>query len=437
MFRGKVFTPALVLAAGLAASACGDQDTPVTPEPGARAQAAAAQQPNAPGLDGRFLQLTRQVPGFGGYYFDAQGDLNVYLTDLRQEAAARAAVADVARNRPQPAAHPFSRPAAIIIRQGQYDFPQLDAWRGSLRAAFSIAGIQFLDVDETANRVRVGVSSADAAAQVRSLAGRLGVASGALVVDVVPAGEPILTVRDYIRPTEGGLEIVRSDGAQCTLGLNIWYANPNVGIPAGTAGFLTASHCSTTSGANDGTVFSQGGVRIGTERWDPPFFDNTQNTRCPLNRHCRWSDVSFFTYDAGVSWQLGAIARTDFYGLGPWNAGSLDINSSTPRWALNSGVTPVVGQYLDKVGRTTGWTSGSVARTCADYPQLGDHVILCQDEVNAYADNGDSGSPVFQWGYTSNVSAAGIVWYKTGTGTYVLSNTSQIGSDFGIAITWF
>jgi hypothetical protein len=32
-----------------------------------------------PGLDGRFLSLTQEVPGFGGYFFDANGDLNVYL----------------------------------------------------------------------------------------------------------------------------------------------------------------------------------------------------------------------------------------------------------------------------------------------------------------------------------------------------------------------
>src|SRR4051794_17105064 len=70
---------------------------------------------NAPGLDGRFVELAHQVPGFGGYFFDANGDLNVYLTDLSHAAAARAAVADAAAHRLQRSQQPWSRPAEIIV----------------------------------------------------------------------------------------------------------------------------------------------------------------------------------------------------------------------------------------------------------------------------------------------------------------------------------
>src|SRR5689334_12200394 len=79
-----------------------------------------------PGLDGRFVELARHIPGFGGYFFDEQGDLNVYLTDPSQEPAARAALANVARNRPERSGHPWSRPAEIMVRVGDYDFLQLD-----------------------------------------------------------------------------------------------------------------------------------------------------------------------------------------------------------------------------------------------------------------------------------------------------------------------
>jgi len=362
--------------------------------------------------------------------------LNVYLTDLKQEATARAALGDVARSRPESLHHRYSRPAAIVTRRGDYEFPQLNSWRGRLRAAFSIPGVQSLDADEAANRVRVGVTSTEAAAQVQALADRAGVPRGALIVQGVPPIQLLSTVRDYTRPTEGGLQI---DGSGCTLGANVWYSNAAVGVPVGTAGFFTASHCSTINGVTDGSVESQGGVRIGHELWDPPYFNNSQNLSCPLNSHCRWSDVSFFAYDAGVSWNLGAIARTLSRGIGLGQGGSLNIDPYNPQFRLVAGVTPTVGTYLDKVGRTTGWTEGPVSATCVDVWQgIMDHLILCQDQVDAFANNGDSGSPMFQWTYWgSNAYFAGIVWGKTQNGGLYFSNTERIQRDFGIGITWF
>lgn len=53
----------------------------------------------AQGLDAVFLQLTEQLPGFAGYFFDANGDLNVYLKDVSREGAARGMFASVASNR--------------------------------------------------------------------------------------------------------------------------------------------------------------------------------------------------------------------------------------------------------------------------------------------------------------------------------------------------
>jgi hypothetical protein len=210
-------------------------------------------------------------------------------------------------------------------------------------------------------------------------------------------------------------------------------------VPVGTGGFFTASHCSTTNGVTDGAVETQGGSRIGYELYDPPYFDNTQNANCPANRHCRWSDVSFYAYDSGVSWQLGKIMRTTSYGLGLNNAGSTTIDATNPRFTLIGGTSFGVGTYLDKVGRTTGWTEGAVSATCVDVLQgIADHLILCQDQVDAYAAGGDSGSPMFQWTYSgNNAYVEGIVWGRTTNGGLYFSNTSRISSDFGIGITWF
>jgi hypothetical protein len=255
-----------------------------------------------------------------------------------------------------------------------------------------------------------------------------------VIVEVAPPVTPIVSLRDYVRPLVGGLHIDWNN-TYCTLGVNVWYTNWAQGIPVGTLGFYTASHCSTTWGGTDNTVYSQGGQRIGQERWDPPYFTSAQNTRCPVGNQCRWSDVSFVAYDTGVNRRQGAVAQTLYRGFGPWQAGSIDINPSSPEFIYWGTTTPAVGTYLDKVGRTTGWTVGSVSRTCADYSTSG-RTFLCQDQVEAYADGGDSGSPVFKMLSSTGAAFGGIVWAKTGAGGFIFSNLDRIQADLGGGVTY-
>lgn len=89
------------------------------------AQPASPRAPHeAPGLDGHFIRLASKLPGFGGYFFDENGDLNVYLTDVAREPEARALLAEAAATRPQRWRQPWTRPAQIIVRHGQFDFPE-------------------------------------------------------------------------------------------------------------------------------------------------------------------------------------------------------------------------------------------------------------------------------------------------------------------------
>jgi hypothetical protein len=397
------------------------------------AQAGPAQ--NAPGLDRHFAELSTRLPGFGGYFFDANGDLNVYLTDLSKAGAARAALAETARGRAERAQQPWARPAEIVVRRGNFDVQQLDQWRGRLVAELRGAGAHVIDLDEAANRLYVGVTDEQAKSRLQAAAQKAGIPASALTVEVVPEAQFVTTLQQSYRPLVGGLQIdfnVGGVASYCTLGVNVWYSNLAVGVPVGTPGFFTASHCSNTYGGTDGTVYSQGGSRIGYEMYDPPFFTNAQNTRCVVGNNCRWSDVNFVAYDAGVNRLQGYLAQTVYAGYGVWNPGSLDI---TGHRQINGGSWPVVGNYIDKVGRTTGWTSGQVSRTCFDV-YIGSTGMLCQDQVEAYADGGDSGSPVFQWNGQNTGAFAGIVWAKTGSGAFIFSNQDRISNDMGYGTTY-
>jgi hypothetical protein len=342
----------------------------------------------------------------------------------------------VARTRPESPAHPWARPAEIVIRRGDFDFAQLNDWHSRLRNVFTISGIEFLDTDEARNRVVVGVHDDATKARVQRMAEDLAVPKEALIVEIVPPGHLVTTLQDYVRPVDGGMQVEPYFGGishQCTVGINVLYTNLSHGIQQGTPGFYTASHCSehqANGDQPDTTVFYQGGVRIGQEAWDPPFFTGSP---CPGDRECRWSDVTFVAYDAGVSRHQGYLAQTNYRGFGLGQPGSLDINPTTPEFvAQYAPQTPVVGMYLDKVGRTTGWTDGTVSQTCVDQDMV-TFKILCQYKVNMDAGEGDSGSPTFQWIDQTHVAFSGIVWYATGDGGLLFAYVDQIAQDMG---TW-
>jgi hypothetical protein len=139
-----------------------------------------------------------------------------------------------------------------------------------------------------------------------------------------------------------------------------------------------------------------------------------------------------------VSNSLGRLAQTTWRSMSAGVAGSTDINPSYPDFFVRSTTSSFpAGTYLDKMGATTGWTSGAISQTCVDRNQIGANLLLCQDQVLAYAAGGDSGSPVFVWTSQIDVSLGGIVWAAEGTNRFWFSSIRNLKKDFGSAITFF
>jgi hypothetical protein len=95
--------------------------------------------------------LARAVPGFGGFFIDAQGAPAVYLRDLSQWGRAEQALAPYLR------AHGFAA-GQLQVRKGDYDWAQLEGWfTGASAEALAVKGAVFVDADEASNRLRIGV----------------------------------------------------------------------------------------------------------------------------------------------------------------------------------------------------------------------------------------------------------------------------------------
>src|SRR5438552_30784 len=271
--------------------------------------------------------------------------------------------------------------------------------------------------------VLVGVERGASHANVRSLAARRGVPAEAIVTRDVDPIQYAATLQDQVRPVVAGLQI-HFGNFLCSIGFNA--------VSGGQNSFVTASHCTNRQGGVEGTLYyqslsSQPNSFIGTEVADPVYF---RGGVCPKHRVCRYSDTARAAYAAGVPFTLGGIAQTS----GP-NDGSLDITGS---FAVTSEGTAVVGDVVNKVGRTTGWTQGTVTNTCVNTGVSGTKIVqLCQTFVSAGVGAGDSGSDIFGLTGGSSVQLLGILWGGNSGGTqFVYSPINQVEQELGPLTTF-
>jgi hypothetical protein len=192
--------------------------------------------------------------------------------------------------------------------------------------------------------------------------------------------------------------------------------------------FVTAAHCTIKyAEMNPADVFGQpddGVRRIGIESYDPPTF------ACSGHPKCRFSDAAEILYYDTVAWRLGRIARPYFE--------QTTIDPNNPEFFIRDVASghPVHGQTLHRVGRTTGWHTGTVQDDCKDFTQEihGENIrLLCQSSVEHPAQGGDSGGPAFGdtyagvtlWGIVHSSGVLGYwfssfynIWALDGFGNY-------------------
>ncbi len=353
-------------------------------------------------FDDALARLNEEVPGFGGLFLDETGRLTVYLVGGEEELP-------LVRARLLPklvrGGERVAGDIPVHVLPARYRFAELKKWNDRLMGpVLSLPGTILTDVDEASNRLRIGVENGEAAKQVEAELARLGVPSEAVIIEEM---EPILmlaTLRDRVRPLEGGLQI-NFPGFLCTYGFNA--------TRAGVAGFVTNSHCTSTQGGVENTPYWQplqnGDTFIGTETVDPVY----TRSKCPPSlrgRICRYSD-SAFAQLATTEFSRGFIEQTS-------GIGSLTIVGS---FRIVTEASAVNGQVINKVGRTTGWTQGTQTNTCVNVSVSGSNIVqLCQNGVQASSvivGAGDSGSPAFRIQSGTDVALVGILWGGNQSGT--------------------
>jgi len=291
----------------------------------------------------------------------------------------------------------------IRVLPARYSFAELRAWDDQAVSLLQIPGVVSSGIDHAANALRVGVQDLRLESEVRRALQDLGIPEEAVVIEERAGPLVFDGLQDRERPVEGGLNV---DNNNCTLGFNA--------LRAGVEGFVTASHCSTLQAVLDWHTFFQMDPvlladKLGSETVDPPWFGSATDARCPVGAQCRLSDSDFSPYDPGVQFQRGKIEKT----VGGPDPIPANFNIAGSFRITGTGVA-LQGQTVNKVGRSTGWTQGTVTAVCVHEPlnpPSPTQFLLCQTEANYNSAGGDSGSPVFMIeGSTDNVTLVGIHW---------------------------
>jgi hypothetical protein len=445
--RGRSLLAGFLLVSG----ACADSDGPSAPDPDpqlalrpSREQALRVR----PGEAG-FLGLAERIPGFGGYAFDADGNLVAFIKGRTPggDAGARVLLTRLLdRRRPGLG----RQGGTVVLRTAEFTFEELAAWRDQFTDSLlgRGLGVRSTDVDEASNRIRIGVAGTAGRSAVMRVATQVGIPSTALVMGdegvaefegaaSTLGGAPPLASHPHANGQfYGGMQIIRPDGAQykaCTLG---FYATIG-GIPVG----VSNSHCSRDRDSNggDGTQFYNSALSYrGPETHDRNLHDWCPTLISPA-RFCRNADAMLFRAEFGFPTPaFRQILR--YVVLNPGSTQSATyhtIDASNPI-VIGARTEGRSGELVSKAGIATGWTQGTITATCKDVemwivPIGGGRVYRCQHEASYGRADGDSGAPVFST-YYGTADLKGIHWGRrlqvTGMKT-VFSPLSGIEADFG------
>lgn len=420
-----------------------------------------------------FLDIESRVPGFAGIFIDSTGNPTVLLTDRAQEQAAAAEARLFFARRGD------ARDLPIRFQSATFPYSSLHGWLRQIQEAGPTPGLVSIGIDHRLNRIQLGAAGPTAKALIADLVRTLGVPLGAVVMRQESEPKPVVaSIADRIDPIVSSFEIavgpdylVSPGYARCTAGYNV-YSTRLSGLQ-----MLVASHCTryylqqdpsgTTAFQDmDSTVRRcQGsicgprpvddGTDFGWEGLDPDAYQAGSICQwdicgdCPSGFLCRWSDATLLTYSSRRSGVFGEMGVTGVRGQNTLDyAGDLLLGYA-PDY-------PLQGEYVDKIGVSTGWTTGQVDAACVDvnfnwpgnYWQGPKSVRLwCQAHVErtssdqSMGQNGDSGGPVFYYNYAlhGRNGPSGIVWAKTnydpitegpGTGIYY-SPVANINRELG------
>lgn len=354
--------------------------------------------------------VAQAEPAFAGFVDGTNGRMAIAMVAGGESEAARTRVATALAT--EGARLPVG---GAPFRKVDFSARDLIRVKKFMHRGFALPGMVYLDLDEERNRVFVGVRRGANTAPVRQLIASMPKALQRMIV--VDSGlvyeELQASLRSYFQPVPGGVEIGVGVGTTvnpCTLGFN-------ARTLTGQLVAVTADHCTTVNGWATGNTMRQNIIgptrHIATEiEVSPRYYpEEIPDDPCVTTFFCRFADAAAFAY-IGIpdgTPEFGVLARPFFQ--------SINIDPNTPRFSLSgsAGATEWISQ-VDRIGGTTGWSTGSIFRRCTTWSNSNGVVNLCQNEANITVEGGDSGGPVFinNGNGTGRIEGVVVARYRAG-----------------------
>lgn len=429
-------------------AACEDRVVPTEVAGVARAEKASAPLFQEREFEGEEIlrDLAASEPSIGGLFINRDGRLTVLVTDQRRnDAAARVTrqLAAIGRIRGLP--KPFD--GVVVVEPTRYSLRELATWRRMMTEEVRSFGAVWMDLNERANRIDVGVRASDVLRANHQLAAELeGLGIPSDVVRFYEAGDFRLAtgtarsawnsspnLNSHADTLVGGLGIGWQGPTAAGLCSIAFIADQSIGGRA----LITASHCSPTIwGLDTSNSYAQpwAGIPIGTEVVDP------SPGTCPLLWPCsdyRFSDAALGSI-SGRAARTGYLARPAYRSfrsggtttLNPWGA-YLTVYSTTG--------DIIQGGTIDHLGSTTGWLYGNVEATCVTRFDEG-RGYRCSYVTNIGIEGGDSGGSVFYYDGHGGVTAAGVIfasggWPWASNGSW-FSKWTHVASELAPSPAW-
>lgn len=400
-----------------------------------------------------FFALDQLVPGAGGYFYDDDGNLVVYVKDktkVKEDKLKQLLnpVLDMDK------AKVNKQTGVVVVKTAKFSFPELAAWRDAMTGLMGRGlGVVLVDADEGRNLVRVGVSGEAGRAAVEQKAKDLKMPKEALEVsdiqiEVTLDAGSLADVGSSVDPVldtalVGGRTIywdtnrsgVKDDGdLSCTLSF--------VAYHSGNAALVTNSHCSHEKFGKDNTKYWMQIDRPFTSTQFPfvgsETFDKGYNWCWEIpSARCRHSDANIIYLPSDrPSLEYGYIAQIE--------PGTGFRNPQAPSMKIVARTSSREGQIVFMTGKVSGTVSGPIQKTCTDVEMPDWGTLKCQHEGGYSRQHGDSGGPVWSLSYYSpdgskNVDVKGIHWGEyfqmignvVGFKNVFYSPVSRIEHDFG------